>query len=258
MIDSDLIQAINNLNTNSAELTSHMIAGLPRVAYITQGGQRERIELPPPPIDAKAKSIETLCKVVNDFAESDEDAVICSVWHTEGKIVGVLNDDERMHKVTMDLRVDPRFHAVRLIENNVSLTQADLRRWLIATIGKRSISTIGLIDAIKNVKFTSASDSNGTVDATSVGMGKSVMAKATGASELPESFVITTPVYIEVPSITVELEVLLDVDPIDQKFILRPAPGELQRAMQLVHAKIGEELTDILDENYTRVLYGSP
>ncbi len=258
MVDRSLIEAINDLNEQSAVFSSHTVSGLPRVAYITQGGQRERVELPPPPIDAKAKSIETLCKVVNDFAAAGHDGVMCSVWHTEGQIVGVLNDDERLHKVTMNLRVDPRFHAVKCIENNVSLNQADMRRWLIATIGKRSIATIGLIDAIKNVKFTSASDSNGTVDATSVGMGKSVMAKATGASELPDSFVITTPVYVEVPSITVDMEILLDVDPLDQKFILRPAPGELQRAMHLVHAQIGEELTDILDESNTRVLYGSP
>lgn len=258
MIDATFVEAIASLKENAAEVKVAKLEGFHRKVIISQGEDYDILESPAPVINCVAKSIGSLAKIVNDYALNIETDAKCSVWHTEGAIVGVLNDDERLHRVTMKLTTDARFSALQKIESGASFDQKAFRQWLLLVIGRRAIQTNGLLDSIQRVKFDKTEGGEGTINATSVGMGRSIMAKATGAADIPETFVVRSQVYVELPAIVVEVELQVDVDPIEQVFRVRPIPGELQLALQKTHAEIEQKLIDELDETSTRVLYGSP
>ena len=120
--------------------------------------------------------------------------------------------------------------------------------------------TVTLELAIKpNIKFRKSDSGASSIQHGSESLGRTIEAEVSGAGDIPESVVVSCPVYAnhgereKTATIMYDLEIV----PADGQFRFRPIPDELERVIDAALDDIRTRIVDALPDG-SAVFFGSP
>lgn len=191
-----------------------------------------------------------LPKISSKFVFVDRDA-----------IVALLDEADGHERVTFELERTEQYEAVCALEGG-PLTQRDIIDLLRRRINGEYEPD--LLPELRKLKFNKSDAGDSTVESGKSSMSRTVLAEIKGTDTLPDSFTITVPMFSNVRSSDgtpyhVQIECCLDVDLLQERFIVRPKAGEIARVEELVLDMIRGDLeAEFLDVELVSVFLGSP
>jgi hypothetical protein len=249
-------EALTKILEQNAEVMNAKILRIPgddRMCYIDQDGEVTAVEIPPPNRQSHVASVDDLCAAVKAYGKPNE----ASIWINTGEVVAVLDDTDRRERVTMHLRKNAAYAKLLYLASNPTISQGELINLLRMELRDISCRTT-LLEAVRKIKFSSFTEGHSDLGQGRESLGKSIENKVSGASELPEDLLITTPMFDNPgerdESFTIEL--LFEVMASDSKFRIKPVPASLENAADNALQKIRSEIVEQLEG--VRVFFGTP
>lgn len=171
-----------------------------------------------------------------------------AVWYSHERVVLLYDDDERYDRATCELGLSDQMGALADIATPAgkAFEQKALVRWLRVTMrGCETTSSDDLLREVRTVKFSKRSDDAAELEKTRASIGKSLQAEMVGAAGLPEYVRLRVPVFLN-PHLAVavaDVEVAVEVDLAEQRFVLTLCPGEWERAVKAGEDYLAQDLT---------------
>lgn len=156
--------------------------------------------------------------------------------HAAGKVTWVLNRTEAWNTAIKGLKGAPQKSVIRLLD--VFLRKAV----------EKSEAAQALLAAVRVMKFSSQQTSTGAVQPGRQSMGREITAEARGVTDLPPWVQLAPQRWAEFPDFTVSLELLVDVDPTEETFEVRPTVDEVEAAERVAQAHLHDYLCEKLSE----------
>ncbi len=227
----------------------------PRLSYFVIDGEIQEIELPIPPRDHKAGSLEDLMNLANRFAADASSPCAPVVWYDHERVVLVIDDfartddDEnaypyRVEKATLELEVSDVFAAlVKLRDNKPLFNQKDFIRLLRIQLAG-TLDPARLLNVVRRVKFENGVTTTGEKTKNRESMGREINAAVSAEGDIPDEVTLSVPVYKtlrETDRYPVRCSV--EVEPMEGVFRLMPLPDEIERVRNMALDSIEERLT---------------
>lgn len=194
-----------------------------------------------------AEDLDTLVRVVKDQA-----AETGAIYYTPGTNKGIspgatvagLFDANCRDRVTLHAKHSEPFAKLQKWsqEGGASLTQVELYGLLRTTFHGTLPTEINLIEAIRRVDIKKVQEASGTVDRKGVSMSRSLVAEASGADRLPETFELTLPVYEGSIRVLAHVRCGLDIDAQRESFRVTVLPGQIDDALEVAAGRIDDDL----------------
>lgn len=199
--------------------------------YAMPDGSLLREDLDPPLRRYKLASFSDLCDMLAPASPTAERPM---VFHDVGRIVVLLDRDDRREEATMLLHFSQAFTALCQLKAGNGFAIPSLVRFL------RSIKADpALIAAFRRIDFTRTTAGRTDVQHGRESLGRSVEASVQQADKIPEVFAIGCPVYLALRSETfTQVEVQVFIDHEAQKIELRVDSDDLDLAIDRAHAAI--------------------
>jgi len=218
-----------------------------RVERFDVGGKIEAFDVPPVPRGHVVGSLADLIEYVST-------ATNAVVWYSHGKVVLILDDEDRRDHVMFPLAYSEQMMALLKIVESAPppMSQRDLLLFL--RLG------LDVPDATVNL-FRSLNWTDGKQLASNLGSGREslgmqIQAECNGTDGLPGEVTVQIPVYREFGEREPwSVRLLIEIDVNTKTFLVCPGPGDLDAAIQAAQQSIGERLS----RNLTcPVYYGAP
>lgn len=252
----DAIALIQETAQRAATAQVVKIDGDPDHVLISQGGLKEFRELPPKHRNHTAKDLDSLLDLADHKCAFGEDAKPNSIiWHSEEAIVVVLDDETRRDFATMALTYSTAYAALRALATGKTYDQRSFVRLLRTSLA--DCVPPDLIASIQRLKFSKSESGESNIEHGQSTLGRQVEKSVTGASNIPESFVVQTSVYSNVlQDQTVDVRVAIDIDLEEHNFTLSIIGDDLSKSMLETQEALSERLAEGNDQR--RVLFGKP
>lgn len=177
------------------------------------------------------------------------------------KIIALLDGDDRRDTVTLDLAYSQQWATLVDIANvrpSYKPREAiKLLRFHLHGNGSRQVQTV--IDGLSKLDFTRNGVGSSSTKHGAESLGKSVEAVVQQADKVPETFLVTIPVYstpgVRVFTCDVAVGIYLDLDNESVQFV--PLADELSRGIETVQDQIGARLRSRLGVEIA-VFHGAP
>lgn len=245
----EAIEKIQNLSVEAMNARAFKAEGEPSGVYYLQtaGGKVEKVYAEAAPRAYAAFSLDGVCAMVENFSGRDRSI---SVFVGRGKIGVHLDESSRRRDgLTMDMPHSEAF--LTLLRFNQAPNKMNQRQfvWLVRSALGEPTAPSGFLDGIRNLKFTKSSDGSSSVKVGKESLGNAVIAEVVGNGfAIPEEAVFEIPVYADVLStdgalLTEVVRCVIDVDVDEGVFILKPRPGEMDRAQRTMDERICEMLS---------------
>lgn len=249
----DLTKEALQLFTETAQKAANAqilsIPGDPFRLLVSQAGAREILELPASRRNHKLNDLDSLLALADRFQATSV------LWHSEQAIVLVTDDEVRRDQATLELEFSMAYNALRIIGEGQSFDQKEFIRLLKVTLC--DCVPPDLLPAVRTLKFSRNESGASEVNHGQASMGRQVEASITGASKIPESFVVQTNVYSNVlQDQTVQIRVAIDIDLEKHSFDLSIVGDDLSTSMLLTQEALAERLAEGNDQR--RILFGKP
>ena len=209
-----------------------------REVVVTIDGEIKRVAVPPPVRDHEAGTLADLAAfVLYQVAGGAGPAV---VWHNPTTIVGILDDGDRLDRVTFLLAPSRQFLKLAELERKAPLLEvAELVRLLRFTFGVSP-------DVLGRFRRLDWDRTDRQTDRTEHGresLGRDITARVEGVEEIPEELTVSVPLYDNAGERDpYEIRLGVDLDPVNRGVRLVPMPGELQRVSDTHQAAIAGRL----------------
>lgn len=254
MLPKDTLTEIQSTAVAAQSAKVVPIPGDERKVIITCGGAKEFYDLPPKRRDHATQSLESLVDVVKDHSDNAASTDGASVWHSHERITAILNDDDRRDTATFALDSSRPFKAIAGMESK-QFTQADLVRLL-------RVDLAGCVDPLlvktmRTLNFTGSKATQSDIQHDKSSLGRSVEAKVSGASALPEEFDVTCEVYANHGTGAQTFRIALEIDFEREAFRLTPLHDCKNKNVAAAQQAIHDELLESLGEG-TMVYFGTP
>lgn len=214
-----------------------------------------------------AFSLVALCGQIDHFAEQDSKASIL-VYVGRGMVTVMLDETgTRRQRLTMTLPWSKPYQFVQALANEPT---SDEYRWtqegilwnLRTEIGADNIGPENLLARLRSLKFSVASDGESEIKSGRESMGKQVTAAVTGGGEdLPDSCTLRVPVYadmvIDEEQRVERIACAIDINVSDATLLLKPLPGEVERAQREIDEAIAEAIRAGITAEGVKVFNGS-
>jgi hypothetical protein len=169
-----------------------------------------------------------------------------SIWiGAAGGVIKIPFDEaDRREYIEMSLRTTPLFETLKgLDERKGGIDQVTLIR-LLRREFRKGLGAEAMLAAVRKLKFRSSTQGTTDVQHGNESMGRIIENEVTGASDIPTSLVVPCSVFANPGEQEFEFQVGLDVeiDAVNQKFIVRPFPGEIDKAVELAIESIRTRL----------------
>ena len=236
MITKEAVELIQQTAVKAAGVAAEIMTapGEPAGVYYVRddSGTLERVEaLLAERFDAE--DLDSLVRVVKDYGPAG--VVYYSPGANKGvspgaSVVGLFRARSRVTLAAKHSEPFAKLQKWSQSEGGVLLTQVELYGLLRTTFHGTLPTEVNLIEAIRRVDIKKVQEASGTVDRKGVSMSRSLIAEASGADRLPETFALFVPVY-EGP-IAVGARVLcgLDIDAQRESFRVTVLPGQIDAA----------------------------
>jgi len=217
------------------------------------------------PRNHKVNSLEDLMRLATRFgpdlesnAEDSGDHPV--VWYNENRIVLVIDDElERQNTATLNLVESDQFQTIRrLAKEKTAHDQAGFVRLLRIDLAGTLAPSV-LLDPIRRVTFENGAMSQGVVERGKESLDRSVKAKVTGHSDIPEDVTLMVPVFKTPGERNVyPVRCVVDINPMSQSqaFRLIPLPDEIDRVVDMHMSDVRSRL-EALPESVP-AYYGAP
>ncbi len=204
----------------------------------------------PPPVRHECHTLESLIAYVNEFATTDDSY---SVFLGTAAIVAVLSNEDRIEACTLSLINSDRWDAIANLGN--AITHPQFVKLMAVTL--RGSVDPGLVRSIRRIEFANSGSGTSDVQRGKDTMGKSVESVVQNIADIPETFIVNTPVYqnadLRQPY---PVEMVLEIDTVNRMFVVLPAPDEISKVQQQANGDILKRLRKELTA--TRVFEGVP
>ncbi len=227
------------------------VPGNGRKAYVDQGGTVTPYDVTPPLREHRVNSVADLIAA----AEKWDTAPV--VWINGDAVVLITDDADRLDSVTLRLSKSAAFAKLIALNQSPVLDQQALIRVLRIDL-QGTINRADLLTAVRNIKFRVSDSGASNIQQGNESLGRTIEAEVTGAGDIPESVVVSCPVYSNPGerALTFTVGCDLEIVPADKKFRFRPIPDEIERvtdaALQGIRDRIDEALPDVA------TFFGSP
>jgi hypothetical protein len=221
---------------------------MPEKVFVAHNGRFEEHARSRKPINGSLVSFESFVEYATSVFDSCELYVDCSGVYL------VLDIEDRWELMSMDFQYSSRF--VKLMQlGDRGYSPAQAIRCLQFNL---ELQNQGVINSLRKINFQRRSDGASTVQHGKESLGKSVEAKVQQAEDVPESFVVNTPVFIN-PGFrfeaTVDVGLFLDLDEECIRFVPSADGIEMAR-FSAVNQTIAHLRTALGDG--PKVYHGSP
>lgn len=202
-------------------------------------------------VDAEAPLFGTVASIgdmgVVAAENSTDGESIVGVFVSKDKAVLQLGDNLRAkNRFTLPLRVNPVVEILRT--RCQSLSHKACMRLLRVELASVELDPFDFKGQMSSLKFESTSTTETTVKKGDESIGKSIRAKVTNESEIPEELSISFSVYPDVIDNQNRVRCSVIVDTMEQLIHIIPLPGELEGvlldAQSVIASLIREELSD--------------
>lgn len=240
-----------------AKLEIVTIPGDPRRVYVTQNGQKEVRELPPPIVEDTIHSFVDFIDEVNRCADAASGSPP-AVYHDDKRLVVLRDSTDRRDGSTLPLQTSERWAAVLDLAKGFSGTQKEAIHFLRFGLGLER--TDPTLVGIRKLDFVRNSTGKNVAEHGRESLGRSVEMSVQQADQIPDQFdVSVTPVTnrgLESLQVVVRVGVVLDLE--GQRVIFRALPDEIPRARNAWVNGIGSLLKEELSGSSAFVIHGSP
>jgi len=244
---------------DSIEIESH--ESLPEVLFVRKGDRYEEHEVPPTRRTGSVNGYADLIAVMKDdgLVLADPEGGAKEVFHDHSGIVVHLDRLDRRDTFRLALLRSQRFQTLEGLAAGSSMDQQAAIRML--RFGLHGSGVEKLIVALRKVDFTRKSDGRSHLEHGRESLGNSVEAAVQPTSEIPETFMVSVPVYInpgfaELTLVEVWCGISIDLQASPVKFEIRPLADELHSAVLRAQASIGAKLA--ADLPGTAIFNGRP
>jgi hypothetical protein len=253
-------QALKLLQDTAVQSEAAVKLDLPgdgRTEYFSQGGVVREINIKPANRKHTFRRLDDLMDMATLYAENDGHPVI---WHDQGQVTLILDDQDRRDVGKFPLEVTPQFRAIAALEQNPNwLTQKELVRLLRVTLQLDAAA----IAVFRRIDWSSSSTGQGTVERGRESLGRSIEQQVKGAQEIPEFINVPLPIYRNVGEDEIySVRLLVDFDIEAAKIQIIPAPGELDHILHAHQMNIRRRLEDTLQADGKKLLvpvyFGTP
>lgn len=224
----------------------------PRTSYVDQGGMLNKFPVPPSLRSHKVESVDDLADAAEKWSGDN------TVWIGADAVRLVLNDADRRDVVTLPLVKSPQFTTLEKLAATPQLDQQQVIRLLrvnLPGIERR----LELLSIIRKIKFRQSTSGEDDIQHGKESLGRAIEAQVTGSGDIPETVIVTGPIYCNPGEREQSYAVGLDLEilPTEQKFRLCPLPDELDRATRDALQSIRERLNEALPDG-TAIFFGTP
>jgi len=245
----EAIDRVAELGKNEAEATVVHLNRSTSVLVVAGSVVKEYDRLLPP-IRHQCLTLDSFIQAATEFSRETGPRVFLSPT----KAVAVLNHaEERIETVTLDLTYSDRWKA--LVALSGEMPHDKLVKLLAVTL--RGSVDEALVRKIRRVEFASTGSGKSEVQHGRDTMGKAVEAVVSNIEDIPESFIVSVPVYsnadIRQPY---PVELVLEINTRAQTFTVVPSPDELTKCQQQAAGAIVDRLVTALKAE--NVFEGSP
>lgn len=239
-LDDSTVQSLAKLAGNALTTNVLSVPGeAPGFAWMQNPGEKaERVELEPQPRKYSAFSLAALCGQIDHFGKEAPDLNQMIAFVGCGRVSVVLDETEkRLNRLTMDLPQSKPFQFLTYLASSPQYySQRDIVWKLRTEIGAENIDPDDLLTRLRTIKFASASDGTSEVRTGRESMGQQVNRTVmSGGTDFPDECTLAVPVYADLvlDDDTVQhIVCAIDIDVEKQTFLLKPMPGEIERAQR--------------------------
>lgn len=240
----EFVDSIRGLTDDARKPQLQPIPGDDR--YLLIDGEKH--ELPPQRREHTVECLDTFIDAVKHYGTK------ASVWHDDGAIVCLIEDEDRRDTVRLPLAYSDQWAELTAIAGK-PLAQKQLVLFLKQKM--RGAIDDTLLAAVRRIEFKRRSDGSGNIQHGKESLGKSIEAEVQGIDAIPEMAVANVAVY-STPGCEIKSGVglSLDIDVEAQQFSLTPFADEIPTAINVVQAAIHDLLVESLGD--TPVFHGTP
>jgi len=175
------LQQLTQLVRDSDVIRQHELEDHPDIAFFTYRGDVKLVELPPLPRTHFVSSIGSLVEATKGFGKHG-----CPVWVSFSDVIALIDDEvnpdfqgRRSANICLSLKPSPIWNA--LVVATKAHSQQDLVDLLRHDFSDAMISP-KLLDKVRQLKFSSQREEQGSFQQQNIEMGKKVAAQVAGSS----------------------------------------------------------------------------
>lgn len=222
-----------------------------RKVYVDQAGTLVPLDIPPGNRGHKVDAVDDLIAAAQKWNTSPV------VWINGESVVLVTNDADRRDSVTLPLVKSHQFATLIRLVKDPELDQTEMIRLLRIDLAGAA-GRAELLAAIRKLKWRTAVSGDANIQHGNESMGKMIENEVTGGGSIPESVLVTCPVYQNHGERDNSFGILCDLEIVasDQAFRFKPIPDEIERVTEAALAGIRDRITEALPE--VAIFFGKP
>lgn len=238
----DLTDALKFLATQATEAVKPIEVHRDRTAvtYLINGEEKV-VQLPRPPREHEANTVEDIVLLANRFKEAGEAPVI---WYDDGSVTLVIDDSEQRVNVSrMDLDESDVFRRIKgLRDSRPTMTQKQFIRLLRVELAGTLPDEV-LLNKVRKLKFTNTATSQGTIRRNEESIGREISGSLDTTEPPPDVVTLEFPIYKNRGFMErYSLRCLVETDPLEQTFQLIPVPDGIEQAQWQAMADLEHKL----------------
>lgn len=250
-----LKEALEYLTGQSHKFNEARLLSIPgsdgRQAYVDQKGELSLVPVPPALRGHNVDSVDDLIAAAGRWNAKPV------IWISGESVVLIADDEDRRDRVTLKLHKSSQFACLIALAKKPELDQVAMLRTLRIDLPGTAGRT-ELIATIRKIKWRTSAGGESNITHGGESLGKQIEAEVTAAGNIPESLLVSCPVYRNPgereQSFTVNCD--LDILPHEQVFRLCPLPDEIERVTEAALAGIRDRIEGELKD--VAVFYGTP
>jgi len=249
MVSEEAIKQIQDTAVEAAGLEQKELLGDSRRVLIAQGDRYEMVELQPPDREHRVETVADLMAAAVHWSAA-------SVWHTEDRVLALLDDTRRSDRV-----ICPLVRSESCLILGDAMTRQHGQKQFVELLRslRDCLSSPAVIEPFRTLDFYRHAEATGTVKQGDESMGRQLHQRvATKQGELPEQIRFDLRWYSNLGEsfvVGIVCDVIVDVE--DATFRLQPTPDAFAKAAQAAQAELHQRLVEGLPEGVP-IFYGSP
>lgn len=241
---ADAIAKIVQLATDAHDLKIKRVEGVPnRVWMLGRDGTATEIPITIPDwlvLDTCESFIDAIKEVLDLQVEG------VRVFHNDDKLLADVIDGIPRSTYEMHLSRTDQFSLLDKL-SSCEVRWYDHRGFLrLLRHDLAECGTEGTASIMQRVTFKQHSGGQSDISHGKESMGRSVNSAVDAIEELPQTLLLTVPVYCEFPMIYQQIMCSLEIDANAARFALTPRPGQMDQAVIDAQEEIGKHLSDAL------------
>jgi hypothetical protein len=266
MIDREFVDAIDRLAVQAAQPNTPremVINGINHLITFDSDRRAMHFELPPPPLQVTATSLEGLCQAFNSFAggychEGDKSRARAHVNASAAAISFDAGDADgrRLSGIQFNLKMSRAFASFSG-HGEIKATPKELIDQL-RTVYANMEGTSGLVEILRHVKFVEQQQSEQSTTQGRESMGASVtMDYSSQHGDFPEELEVRLPVFENCPDLKADMRLVVIVDTKNKVVRLVAKAGSCRAAQYEVLTNIATSINRLTNIASDHIMVGA-